>query len=64
MTDPKEIGKLFRQAREDRGLSVEEVNFNSRIHPDVIKDIENGTYERLGKIYIKSFSVTYTKHMQ
>jgi len=59
MTTPKEIGKIFTEAREKRQLSVDKAASESRIHPNVIRDIENGIFDRLGKLYVKSFMKKY-----
>jgi len=59
MATPKELGNIFKKAREERGINREEANLRSQIHSNVIKDIETGAYERLGKIYIKSFMKKY-----
>ena len=59
MTTPKELGKIFTEAREERRLSVAEAAKDSRIHPNVVRDIENGVFDRLGKLYVKSFMKKY-----
>lgn len=59
MTTSKEFGKIFRDAREKQKISIENVNLRSRIHSGVIKDIENGIYERLAETYTKSFIKKY-----
>ncbi len=63
MATPEEIGKIFIEARERRNLSPAEASRESRIHPDVITDIEGGTFDRLGKIYIKSFLKKYSEFL-
>jgi len=60
MATAKDLGKIFKNAREGKGISVSQANQESRIHPNVIQDIENGNIERLGKIYIKSFIKKYS----
>ncbi len=64
MPTPRELGNIFKKAREERGIDREEANVRSRIHPNVIKDIETGAYERLGKIYIKSFMKKYAAFLE
>ena len=61
MVTTKEIGKIFSEARKSRQISVEEVSRKNRIHPDVVKDIESGVFDRLGKTYIKSFLKKYSQ---
>jgi cytoskeletal protein RodZ len=63
MTTPKEIGKVFREARSKRGMSLEDVSDNTRIHMKVLTDIENGVLDRLGKLYMKSFLKKYSSFL-
>ena len=58
-SEAKEIGKIFREAREKRKLSIEDVNRRSRIHINVVEDIENGILTRLNKLYTRSFLKKY-----
>jgi transcriptional regulator with XRE-family HTH domain len=62
--ESKEIGKIFREAREKMGLSVEEANERSRIHINVINDIESGVFDRLGKLYLRSFLKKYADFLK
>jgi len=64
MSTPKEIGKKFRDEREKQGLSVEAVAAQSRIHSRVIEDIENGVFDRIGGLYIKSFIKKYSSFLE
>ena len=57
---PKEIGKAFQEAREEKGLSREEAGHQSKIHTNVIYDLETGVFDRLGKPYIKGFLKKYS----
>jgi cytoskeletal protein RodZ len=57
--EAKEIGNICKEAREKLGMSVEEANKRSRIHINVINDIESGVFDRLGKLYLKSFLKKY-----
>ena len=61
MTTPKELGKIFREAREALGMSMEEAYQKSHIHPNVAKDIENGIYDKMSKLYVKSFLKKYAE---
>ncbi|MFQ5952132.1 MAG: helix-turn-helix domain-containing protein [Candidatus Omnitrophota bacterium] len=63
-SEAKELGNIFREAREKLGLSVEETNRRSRIHIDVINDIENGVFTRLNKLYVKSFLRKYAEFLK
>jgi len=59
MTASRELGDIFKKTREVRGMTVEEAHRLSRIHPSVIRDIENGVFDRLGPVYTKSFIKKY-----
>ncbi|MFH1836805.1 MAG: RodZ domain-containing protein [Candidatus Omnitrophota bacterium] len=59
MSTPKEIGKLFCEAREKEGMTLAEAGTKSRIHLRVIKDIETGIFDRIGRPYLKSFMKKY-----
>jgi len=59
-TTPKELGNIFKQARENLKLSVNEVCDRTRMHPTVVRDIEAGVFDRLGKLYIKGFLKKYS----
>ncbi|MEA3488934.1 MAG: DUF4115 domain-containing protein [Candidatus Omnitrophota bacterium] len=63
MTTPKDIGKIFSEEREKQKLSLEKAAGQSRIHSDVIRDIENGVFNRLGKLYVKSFMKKYAEFL-
>ncbi|MFH1877311.1 MAG: helix-turn-helix domain-containing protein, partial [Candidatus Omnitrophota bacterium] len=60
VSTPREIGNLFKEAREKLGLSIPDAAAQSKIHHNVLEDIENGAYERLGKLYMKSFIKKYS----
>ncbi len=64
MSAAKELGKIFRDVREKKGLSVEETSRKSRIHSNVIKDIESGVFDRLNKVYTKSFLKKYAAFLK
>ena len=63
MSTSKEFGKKFLQKREELGYSVEEVGTQTRIHCAVIRDIEAGIFDRLNKLYMKSFIEKYSKFL-
>jgi hypothetical protein len=60
---PKELGRIFKDARERKAMTVEKAYLRSRIHPGVITDIENGDFERLARIYVKSFIRKYASFL-
>lgn len=60
MLKPADIGKIFIAKREQLHLTVDEVCAQTRIHPQVIEDLEKGVYDRLGRTYIKGFIKKYS----
>jgi len=58
-----DIGKIFRKKREERGVSIEEAYRKSRIHFNVITDIEDGVFDKLDKLYVKSFLKKYSEFL-
>lgn len=60
MITSKEIGNKFKEERESQGLTLAAAAQESRIHQKVLKDIENGVYDRIGGLYIKSFMKKYS----
>lgn len=59
MTTAKEIGRSFKEAREKRSLKPEDVYQKLRIHLRIIDDMENGAFEKLAPVYMKSFIKKY-----
>ena len=59
----KDLGRIFKEARSEKGFSIREAAFQSRIHDNVIKDIETGDFERLGRVYIKGFIKKYSEFL-
>ena len=60
----RELGDIFRDAREKRGMTIEDVSQSTCIHLAVIRDIENGVFDRLGPIYTKSFVKKYAVFLE
>lgn len=60
----REIGRFFSEAREKKALSVEDVYRGSRIHPDVVRYIESGQFEKIHKPYLKSFLKKYAVFLE
>ncbi|MCK4852369.1 MAG: DUF4115 domain-containing protein [Candidatus Omnitrophica bacterium] len=60
---PEELGKIFREAREKQGISIKKANLYSRIHPQVLKDLENGLYDRLAGVYVRGFMKKYAGYL-
>lgn len=52
----KEIGQILREARERKGLSIEQVSEQTRIRPTYLNAIEAGDFAKLpGAVYIRGF---------
>ena len=64
MMKSREFGDIFKKTRETRGITPEEAHRFSRIHPNVIRDIENGVLDRLGPIYTRSFVKKYAGFLE
>ncbi|MDD4956767.1 MAG: DUF4115 domain-containing protein [Candidatus Omnitrophica bacterium] len=63
MTKPKDIGNKLKELRERKGMNVDEASQASKIHINVISDIENGVFSRLNKLYLKSFIKKYAEFL-
>ncbi|UCD55547.1 MAG: DUF4115 domain-containing protein [Candidatus Omnitrophota bacterium] len=60
MKNPKEIGRILKETRQKRGLTIDEVCNKTRIQPNIIKVLEGGTAgEVLGNIYAVLFLRKY-----
>jgi len=58
------IGERLRKAREDKGVSVGEAHKITKIHPSVIKALEEDELEHtLGKTYVKAFLKNYANYL-
>jgi len=58
------VGRLLRNQREARGLSIEDVARNLRIRRPYIEAIEQGRFEQLpGAAYIPAFLRAYARHI-
>lgn len=60
----KEIGEALKEARENIGLSLEEVANDLKLRPSQIENIENGNIEAFKDIfYLKSLIRDYAKYL-
>lgn len=57
------IGKELRKAREDKGLSPEDVYSKTKIHADVIRALEDDRFQDMQPVYTKGFLKTYTRFL-
>ena len=55
------IGERLRSARENKGLSLEEVHRITKIHPKTIEALEKGQLDnKLGETYVRAFIKNYS----
>ena len=58
------IGGMLRKARENKGISVEEAHKTTKIHPNVIRAIEEDNLENIpGGAYVKAFIKNYAQYL-
>lgn len=57
------IGKILQNLRLEKGLSLEEVQKQTKIHLNILKAIEEDNYINLSPIYIKGFLKIYCKFL-
>ncbi len=58
------VGKKLRKARENRGITIEEVHDQTKIHPHVIEALEEDRLENsLGTAYVKAFLRSYAGYL-
>ncbi len=59
-----ELGQLLREAREKKGLSIAEVERETKIRPPQIEALEEESYEKLpGGIYLKGLLRSYAQYL-
>ncbi|MCK4463116.1 MAG: DUF4115 domain-containing protein [Candidatus Omnitrophica bacterium] len=64
MKSTREIGELLKNARTKKGLTIEKAYKKTRIHPGILRALEEGRVENLlNKIYIKGFLKKYSEFL-
>lgn len=59
-----EIGSLLRQAREQRGLSLADVEEQTKIRSKYLEALENENFDKLpGQVYVRGFLKTYARFL-
>ena len=59
-----ETGQILRQAREKKGLTLEQAEEKTKIRRKYIEALENEKYEVLpGSVYVKAFIKTYARYL-
>ena len=60
----KEIGEALKEARENTGLSLEEVSSDLKLRPSQIENIESGNIDAFKDVfYLKYFIKEYAKYL-
>src|SRR5688572_32915134 len=58
------IGDFFKQVRETKGLTLEEVASKTRIRTDFVKALEDGNFARLpDQVFAKGFVRSYARSL-
>lgn len=58
------VGSFFKQVRETKGLTVDEVASKTRIHPDFLKALEEGNFAKLPEqVFAKGFVRSYARSL-
>ena len=58
------VGEFFRQVRETKGLTLDEVAIKTRIHPEYLKAIEEANFGKLpDQVFAKGFVRSYARSL-
>ncbi len=58
------VGEFFRQVRETKGLTLDEVASKTRIHPDFLRALEDGNFAKLpDQVFAKGFVRSYARSL-
>lgn len=64
MTAMESVGDFFRQVRETKGLTLDDVASKTRIHPDFLRALEEGNYAKLpDQVFAKGFVRSYARSL-
>lgn len=65
VADTKEsVGEFFRQVRETKGLTLDEVAIKTRIHPEYLKALEESNFAKLPEqVFAKGFVRSYARSL-
>ena len=64
MSDPVSLGRIFREKREKMDLSREDVAGKTYMNIGIITDIEDGIFDKLSPVYMKSFIRKYSEFLE
>lgn len=61
----RELGSVIRRAREEQGLSLEDMHVRTKIRPKSIEAIEEGNFDAIsgGNVYVKGFIKTLAEEL-
>lgn len=59
----KSIGRILRDARTERNISLEQASKNTKIHLNILKILESEDIKTLGTVYAKSFLKLYAEYL-
>ncbi len=57
-----EMSNVFKNARLEKGLSINKVSEDTKIRLNILKDIEEGNYSSVPEVYMKSFIKTLSNY--
>jgi cytoskeleton protein RodZ len=63
MADNESAGSRLRKIRLEKGISLEDAHAHTKIHPDVLKAIEDDDYINLSPVYLKGFLKIYCQFL-
>ena len=60
----KEIGELLREAREEKGITLEQISDDTKIPVRLLRDLDEGDFSRFaGKVYLKGALRNYAEYI-
>ena len=59
----KPISVILKEARSNKGVTLDEVYKATRVHPKILKSLEEGTTLDLNDVYVKSYIKIYAKFL-
>lgn len=59
----KPLSVVLKEARKNKGRTLEEVHKATKIHPHILRSLEEGTILQLSEVYVKSYTKIYAKYL-
>ena len=59
----KPISVVLKEARNNKGISLDEAYRATKIHPNILRSLEEGTTLQLSEVYVKSYIKIYAKYL-